>query len=353
MNYSIKTILARIVIIGSVVSMVEIPVEGAYKRTVSRNNAVRLKAAKASRFSRRNARRVPARQASSRSRMVSRQQHKKQPRRVVAVRGRRPIRGRASHARTAAPRQPAAVATPAPQPTPASSAAQTIQATAAEWKQLIGAIEAGDLATVQSLVPSKIPATGKTLTGRSIFAIAQHHGKQPVIAYLAGLLGIAVPRAAAAASPAEIRFYNRGEPYYEFTNFYESPITLDGKVWPTTEHYFQAQKFPGNAPVQEQIRTARTAREVFALANSGNGTYKHLIRPDWNSVSMDTMRKALHAKFTQHANLKQLLLGTGTSELVEASDKDAFWGDPSRSAVGGPVGRNELGKLLMELRTTL
>ena len=30
------------------------------------------------------------------------------------------------------------------------------------------------------------------------------------------------------------------------SNYYKSPIEIDGKVWPTTEHYFQAMKFPTN-----------------------------------------------------------------------------------------------------------
>jgi len=36
-----------------------------------------------------------------------------------------------------------------------------------------------------------------------------------------------------------INFYNRDDPYYEFTNFFIRPIELDGKVWPTSEHFFQ------------------------------------------------------------------------------------------------------------------
>lgn len=39
-----------------------------------------------------------------------------------------------------------------------------------------------------------------------------------------------------------IKFYNRGEPYYEFTNFYNAKIRVEGKPWPNTEVYFQALK---------------------------------------------------------------------------------------------------------------
>ena len=47
--------------------------------------------------------------------------------------------------------------------------------------------------------------------------------------------------------PSAILFYDKGQPYYEFTNFQEGyPLNIDGKIWPTSEHYFQAQKFVGN-----------------------------------------------------------------------------------------------------------
>jgi len=36
-----------------------------------------------------------------------------------------------------------------------------------------------------------------------------------------------------------------GKDYIWCSNFYDSPITIDGELWPTTEHYFQAMKFRG------------------------------------------------------------------------------------------------------------
>src|SRR5438477_9908570 len=41
----------------------------------------------------------------------------------------------------------------------------------------------------------------------------------------------------------EIRFYDRSKPYFEFTNFDMRLIIIDGEQWPSTEHFFQAQKF--------------------------------------------------------------------------------------------------------------
>ncbi|KAJ7170841.1 swarming motility protein YbiA [Mycena crocata] len=60
------------------------------------------------------------------------------------------------------------------------------------------------------------------------------------------------------------------------------------------------------------------------------------------------MNIAFWHKFTQHEALKQELLGTGDAELIENSAKDAFW---CTSKDGQE--RNELGKALERLRTTL
>ena len=54
-----------------------------------------------------------------------------------------------------------------------------------------------------------------------------------------------------------IKFYSVNEPYGEFSNFALYPIKIKGKYWPTTEHYFQAQKFVGT-PQAEKIRKAKS-----------------------------------------------------------------------------------------------
>jgi ribA/ribD-fused uncharacterized protein len=72
------------------------------------------------------------------------------------------------------------------------------------------------------------------------------------------------------------------------------------------------------------------------------------LRRDWEDVKDDVMREALRAKFTQHENLRSLLLGTGNAEIIEHTSNDAYWGDGADGS-----GKNMLGKLLMELRAEL
>ena len=142
-----------------------------------------------------------------------------------------------------------------------------------------------------------------------------------------------------------IYFYNKDEKYYEFTNFFPSPIELDGREWPTTEHYFQAQKFVGTSLV-EVIRQKKWTRDVFEFTHKTDLTCQR--RKDWDKVKIHIMKKALMAKFTQHDNLRQLLMDTEGRKLVERSPYDTFWGDG-----GDDSGKNQLGKLLMEVREEL
>ena len=141
-----------------------------------------------------------------------------------------------------------------------------------------------------------------------------------------------------------IEFYDANAPYYEFTNFYRGKkIVLDGKKWPTSEHYFQAQKYVNNKRIMRQVRHLPTARDAFRFTRQ----YPHS-RADWHRAKDDVMYKVLTAKFTQDESLYNLLMGTAPHKLVEASPFDAYWGYGADKK-----GQNKLGKLLVRLRDSL
>ena len=141
----------------------------------------------------------------------------------------------------------------------------------------------------------------------------------------------------------KINFYRLNEPFGEFSNFSPHPIRLKGKTWPTSEHYFQAQKFVGT----EHEEAVRRAKSPMVAARMGRSR-KRPLRRDWEAVKDDIMREALRAKFQQHAELKTLLLSTGEARLIEHTTNDRYWGDG-----GDGAGKNRLGQLLMELRAEL
>jgi ribA/ribD-fused uncharacterized protein len=142
---------------------------------------------------------------------------------------------------------------------------------------------------------------------------------------------------------SKILFYRVDEPYGEFSNFAPYPIKLNGRTWPTSEHYFQAQKFAGT----EHEQAVRKAKSPMTAAHLGRSR-KLPLRRDLESVKDQVMREALRAKFTQYPELTSLLLATGDAKLVEHTEKDRYWGDG-----GDGSGKNRLGILLMELRAEL
>ena len=140
-----------------------------------------------------------------------------------------------------------------------------------------------------------------------------------------------------------ILFYRLNEPFGEFSNFSPHPFELKGKRWPTSEHYFQGQKFAGTEH-EEEIRLAKSP---MIAARMGRSRQRPL-RADWEAVKDEIMREALRAKFTQNPQLRSLLLGTESAVLVEHTTNDSYWGDN-----GDGSGKNRLGELLMELREDL
>jgi ribA/ribD-fused uncharacterized protein len=143
--------------------------------------------------------------------------------------------------------------------------------------------------------------------------------------------------------PTVINFYSTSGEFGSFSNFAPYPVTIKGTVWPTSEHYFQAQKFAG-ADHEEAIRQQNSP---MIAARMGRDRKKPL-RPDWEVVQDDVMRAAVRAKFQQHAELRAVLLATGDATIVEHTAKDSYWGDG-----GDGTGKNMLGMILMEVRAEL
>lgn len=129
--------------------------------------------------------------------------------------------------------------------------------------------------------------------------------------------------------------------YRFLSNFYPAPVEIDGKVYATNEHFFQAMKAVDDE-AHEWVRTAPTAGAAKLRGRS------IAIRPDWEAVKLDVMWAGLWQKFAGHEDLGRLLLETGDQELVEGNT----WGDRFFGVCGG-VGENHLGKMLMEIRSHL
>ncbi len=141
----------------------------------------------------------------------------------------------------------------------------------------------------------------------------------------------------------DIRFYHSDQNHGELSNFSRHAIFLEGRIFPTVEHYYQAKKFDGTAR-EELIRCAPTPTMAKLLARD----WKMDRKEPWSSVKEQIMLSALRAKFSQHPDLRTMLVGTGERTLVEHTALDAYWGD-----AGDGSGQNRLGSLLMDVRQEL
>jgi ribA/ribD-fused uncharacterized protein len=125
--------------------------------------------------------------------------------------------------------------------------------------------------------------------------------------------------------------------------FDEPSIIVDGKPFKCTEAYYQWMKTIGTG--QEDI--------AYNLLKDTDPSGAYLcgrrvaLRSDWDSVRFDAMVKALYCKFSQHEELKKLLLSTGLTLLVRPS-VDKVWGTGSDG-----TGLNLQGKAIMKVRDML
>ena len=141
-----------------------------------------------------------------------------------------------------------------------------------------------------------------------------------------------------------IFFYStREQPYGCFSNFSPHAFELDAKRWPTSEHYFQAHKFTG----EEDEEAVRQAASPMVAARIGRSRRRPL-RPDWDKVKDDIMRRAVLRKFETHPGIRAILLGTDDEEIVENAPRDYYWGCGADGS-----GQNKLGQTLMQVRAIL
>jgi len=138
-----------------------------------------------------------------------------------------------------------------------------------------------------------------------------------------------------------IEFSSKSNTHQELSNFYPASFLLEGKIWPSVEHYFQAQKFPTDPSLQERIRQAETPQSAKRLGR----TKSEHFRTDWNEQREYFMEKALEAKFAQNPTLQEFLKSTYPLHLIEHNPYDSYWGSGKQG-----TGKNRMGALLEKLR---
>lgn len=140
-----------------------------------------------------------------------------------------------------------------------------------------------------------------------------------------------------------INFYSSKAEYGFMSNFANYSVSIDGKTYRSTEHFYQSQKYQGTR-WETEVRNAKSPMDAATIGRDKDGP----LRDDWESVKDNVMRRAVEAKFRQHPELAKQLLATGEAKLVEHTEKDFYWADG-----GNGTGKNMLGVILMEVRAKL
>lgn len=114
----------------------------------------------------------------------------------------------------------------------------------------------------------------------------------------------------------------------------------------TIEALYQACRYPHRADIQTIIIDQPSPM----TAKMKSKHFHQFTREDWDRSRVSIMRWCLRVKLMQNwDSFSRVLLSTKERPIVEESTKDAFWGaKPTED--GLLIGRNVLGRLLMELR---
>ncbi len=130
---------------------------------------------------------------------------------------------------------------------------------------------------------------------------------------------------------------------YWLSNFSSFAVYYQGVHFQTSEHAYQAAKFVVGTAAWNGSAFATSAHESMLSARRNS----HCQWPDWEHRKIAVMKEIVAAKLSQHDYIQKKLRETGNRELIEVSPVDSFWGwGPNRD------GRNELGKIWMELRAS-
>lgn len=142
-----------------------------------------------------------------------------------------------------------------------------------------------------------------------------------------------------------------------FSQWYESPFSVDNHTYQTAEHWMMAQKARlfNNTDIAQQILQATKPGEVKTLGRKVTGFDEQV----WQAKRYDIVKTGNLHKFSQHPALKEYLLNTHNRVIVEASPVDTIWGiglakdHPHATQPHAWRGLNLLGFALMEVRDLL
>lgn len=144
---------------------------------------------------------------------------------------------------------------------------------------------------------------------------------------------------------------NRFEANYAFlSNFFMFPVHYEGLWFPSSEHAYQAAK---TIILAERIMIRDCGSAAQAKRLGSKKRKKITLRAEWDSIRVDKMTDILRSKF-ENPRLMEMLINTNPEQLIEGNYwHDNFWGDCACEKCEDIQGRNNLGEVLMKVRSEL
>ncbi|TDB90130.1 NADAR family protein [Actinomadura sp. 7K534] len=141
------------------------------------------------------------------------------------------------------------------------------------------------------------------------------------------------------------------------SQWWPSVFTVDGVTYATAEHYMMAEKARlfGDGETAAAILGASHPRRAKDLGRR----VRNFDERTWKEHRLAIVTRGNEAKFAQHGDMRDYLLGTRDRILVEASPLDRIWGiglaadDPRAEDPAAWRGENLLGFALMAARDAL
>lgn len=138
------------------------------------------------------------------------------------------------------------------------------------------------------------------------------------------------------------------------TNQYDGSFVINNTKYITSEHYMMSEKAKlfGDDEMYQKILNCNHPRDAKEYGRQVKGFDKE----KWEEKCKEIVFTGNYAKFTQHSNLKNALLATGNTLLVEASPQDPIWGigldehDAKKMDPSEWPGLNYLGEVLTKVR---
>ena len=142
-----------------------------------------------------------------------------------------------------------------------------------------------------------------------------------------------------------------------FSQWHRTPFTIDGIKYNCAEQYMMAEKARlfEDSKTLKKILSTNSPKEQKSLGRE----VKNFNVQKWESKAKEIVLNGNLAKFRQDKKLRQLLLDTGDSILVEASPYDKIWGigltedDKRAKSKSTWQGKNWLGYILTEVKQIL